>query len=189
METGMRLGYSFVISTLSVKVGHQLSKESLRIHSKVTTMSEVWASISSGIKTRVDTWWTCLIFFHMARYGAPLANLDELFHAGLAGRSRRHAYAELSAVRTVSPPAAFSLRLCQEECVKVIDYYWVWETRSLPSAHLIHCDGQFPRRQSGSLFLSSSWLFRGSPFPPGKLSVGVKGACEPASVFQEKPYI
>lgn len=40
MEKEVLLGHSFVVCTLGLKVGHQLSKESIRIYDKITTISE-----------------------------------------------------------------------------------------------------------------------------------------------------
>ena len=84
MENDTWLGHSFVICALGLEVGHPLSTENIKIHSKVTTTSEVGAIISCGIKTCVDTSWECLIFFYVTRCGASLSSLVELSCFGLA---------------------------------------------------------------------------------------------------------
>ena len=188
----MQLGCSSVICTLGLEVGHPFSTENIKIHSKVTTTSEVRPIICWGIKTCVDTLWKCLwkcSFFYMTRCGVSLSNLDEPFYVGLTDL-RHHVY--FHSQQSVGCYIHHGLRVLCDTVRKnvfkaIIDYCWIWQTRYLHSTPFIHPSGQgwgkYPWRcvmctQEGSQIppsIFSPWLFRDSQILPGELSTGVKG--------------
>lgn len=146
--------------------------------------------MSSGIKTHGDPLRTCLIFFHMTKFGASLSDLDNLFPVGSAD-NQHHVHAELPAVsgRCVPWGCVVSALLSGRTCLKSLCITVESDRHGVTPLHTLSTG--MDSVQEGTQFPSSYSARDCSESPNFLLGSRVqesKRIYEPANVFQEQPW-